>query len=100
MVVHGGYTSSGAGAEATNAVANTGSGGGGGVRDAFHSFTGTGGNGSAGVVIIKFPTGSGYSATGTYTATTLSNIQAGTIFSTTDTYKYYWWNGSTWSESG
>ncbi len=29
------------------------------------------------------------------------NLPAGTIFSTTDTYKYYWWNGTdTWSESG
>ena len=29
------------------------------------------------------------------------NLPAGTIFSTTDTYKYYWWNGTdTWSLSG
>jgi len=29
------------------------------------------------------------------------NLPSGTIFSTTDTYKYYWWNGTdTWSLSG
>ena len=28
------------------------------------------------------------------------NLPAGTIFSTTDTHAYYWWNGSTWSASG
>lgn len=29
-----------------------------------------------------------------------SDLEAGTVYIETDTHKYQWWNGSTWSESG
>ena len=29
-----------------------------------------------------------------------SDLEAGTIYSETDTHKYYWWDGSSWGASG
>ena len=57
---------------------------------------GTAGSGGSGIVVLKFADSVSYSY-----ATVATNLPSGTIFSTTDTYKYYWWDGTdTWSESG
>jgi len=60
----GGAGNGGGGAVGNNATANTGSGGGGAGRTSLPS-----GAGGSGIVILRFPTSKGYSATGTYEAT-------------------------------
>ena len=82
----------------SHGTANTGSGGGSGHAAA----GGTSGNGGSGIIIIKYATSSGISATGG-TITTINesakptNVENNSILIEKNTADRYWFNGSTWT---
>tara|TARA_R110000787_G_scaffold286102_1_gene403338 strand:- start:22 stop:1662 length:1641 start_codon:yes stop_codon:yes gene_type:complete len=86
---------SGSGTVGGNGTANTGSGGGGGRNSQ------NGGTGGSGIVIIRYLTSSGITATGGTITTTSeaetkpTNVQVGSRFEETDTRKMYHYNPQT-----